>query len=1053
MPKAEGRSQNPSQKPPKQTPSSGLAGIIIKVELTNFMCHGHLLLEFNPKVNLVVGKNGSGKSAIMSALMVVLGTKASDTARGRSLAAFVRLGCRQACIKITLKNRGPNAYKVQKYGHEIVLNRTISVKGSSRLTVGLATGGAGTCGRAELNEILQALNISLPNPFALLTQETMKTFLNNNKPSHMYNLIEQGTGITAIKTRLALLRDNLASLGEKRDQMISFLRQLEEQLKDWKTKQKQLLKAQQASTRIDQLQLELAWASVVEEEEKERSLLAKLEAQDEDSKTHKTKMEKVAKKMDYYREEIKKQNVDCANARMLYTSKKDEKDRMQQQHVEIQSKLDEMRRSKNSLDKQLQTLNQEKKVLQSEISKIANRSADEELRKRAKEQEEMERNKVQLSEVKNELRPLLVKVDEGRQRLRDLQQQLAAAKEHHQSALNEQRQAEQNFDRVRRQSDVSIIPPAYGNRMPDLLREVDKAAERGLFKHKPIGPIGMHLKLKDYSWNLAVENLLRAEMQVFFCDNYNDQKEMDKMARRILGNAVPCVVSKFFDKRFDISRNRAEIPQGMVSLLDILDISDARLFNYLLDQKRVENILLCDNTQHAINVMQRGQTVPRKCIMVVTKDAEQVYPYPNFKVYGKETDVLYLLKNREANLALYEQRLAHANQEKVVAEREYRQCEKEYRSVRERLSALESRRKNLDSTAERLESAIRQVENLPPINTTDNMQTLREEMNEMQEEIEKVQQEKEHLAERNAETEKEKNEIVRQMIHLAAECKALHEKYCECNNRKLELEELMEAEENKSQARNQQLSKMAQRKAEMEAELANQRKKTLTATVEANLIGTRVDTGKSKAIIQKEIERQNSFLRKLHSALENEETVAAEVAKLERSVAEQLAKVDLVASNWAEMDESMKKRVSLYGTTVMNTYTHINLYFSNLFETQPIKGCLDVKLEERIMTIKTDNEFRGEGREGAHNLSGGERSFTTVALVLAVWSKLLIPFYMLDEFDVFMDMANRRRAMDMLLDEARSRPDNQFIFFTPQEMNLAANPDLTIHKLMDPRDS
>jgi chromosome segregation ATPase len=46
--------------------------------------------------------------------------------------------------------------------------------------------------------------------------------------------------------------------------------------------------------------------------------------------------------------------------------------------------------------------------------------------------------------------------------------------------------------------------------------------------------------------------------------------------------------------------------------------------------------------------------------------------------------------------------------------------------------------------------------------------------------------------------------------------------------------------------------------------------------------------------------------------------------------------------------------------------------------------------------------MKGKRNEALKNLSGGERSYTTIALILAVWEKLRIPFYMLDEFDVFM---------------------------------------------------
>lgn len=62
-----------------------IAGVIKKLQLTNFMCHGNFEIEFNPRINFISGANGSGKSAIQTAIAIGLGGQASKTNRSSKI--------------------------------------------------------------------------------------------------------------------------------------------------------------------------------------------------------------------------------------------------------------------------------------------------------------------------------------------------------------------------------------------------------------------------------------------------------------------------------------------------------------------------------------------------------------------------------------------------------------------------------------------------------------------------------------------------------------------------------------------------------------------------------------------------------------------------------------------------------------------------------------------------------------------------------------------------------------------------------------------------------
>lgn len=67
------------------------------------MCHDHFAVDLGPLINFIVGKNGSGKSAVLTAITLCLGGKASATNRGQSLKSFIKEGKEYVSVQLCLE--------------------------------------------------------------------------------------------------------------------------------------------------------------------------------------------------------------------------------------------------------------------------------------------------------------------------------------------------------------------------------------------------------------------------------------------------------------------------------------------------------------------------------------------------------------------------------------------------------------------------------------------------------------------------------------------------------------------------------------------------------------------------------------------------------------------------------------------------------------------------------------------------------------------------------------------------------------------------------------
>jgi chromosome segregation ATPase len=110
--------------------------------------------------------------------------------------------------------------------------------------------------------------------------------------------------------------------------------------------------------------------------------------------------------------------------------------------------------------------------------------------------------------------------------------------------------------------------------------------------------------------------------------------------------------------------------------------------------------------------------------------------------------------------------------------------------------------------------------------------------------------------------------------------------------------------------------------------------------------------------------------------------------------------------------------------------------FNAFLNTRNYNGSLKFDHVEQKLDIIVNPSQTQAGKESKDlkSLSGGERSFSTVAFLLALWAIVESPILFLDEFDVFMDQVNRQFAMELIVNAAKEKLKGQYVFLTPQEM-------------------
>uniref|UniRef100_A0A6I8PMA1 Structural maintenance of chromosomes protein 6 n=1 Tax=Xenopus tropicalis TaxID=8364 RepID=A0A6I8PMA1_XENTR len=1028
---------------------TGEVGIIESISLRNFMCHSMLgPFRFGPNVNFVVGNNGSGKSAILTALIVGLGGKAAFTNRGSTIKGFIKGGENFAEISITLRNRGQDAYKPDVFGNSITVRQRITTEGGRTYKLKSATGAVISNKKEELTMILDHFNIQVDNPVSVLTQEMSKLFLQSKNESDKYKFFMKATQLEQMKEDYSYIMETKS---KTHDQVKIGSERLCDLRQDCIQKEESfnsIASLGEMKMNLDNLKNSMAWALVIEAEKQIKPIRDQIVTEEGHTVKYEQRIDECQGKVNIAEEKFR--------------AKQEELDKITQEAAELKPKVIAL---KDDVQKKRKSYNDAEASYNRQIMELKRSEKDaeqlskriEELKKRdgnASEREKMARQQeiAQITERKEELQNHDITIS---QKIKQLQEAIEKHKEKWIRIENEEQNVKQRLEQHKRQlrelhESKTDRLKRFGKNIPSLLAAIDEAYNLGRFRKKPFGPLGAYIHLKDQELALAVECCLKGLLFAFCCDNHQDEGILQNIMSKQYsqGRRPQIIVSEFWNNVYDVSQ-RASFHPNHPTVLTALEIDHPVVANCLIDMRGIETILIIKDKTEAREIMQK-RVPPRNCREAFTGEGDQVYTN---RYYSSDTRRATLLsRDVEAEISHLEEELRDFGGQVATLQQSVHSVDKDIKENEDNLRKYYNSKKQIQTELRTLSEQIAELENVEEQPSTD-IATLEKEAAENTEIIELVRKEVE-LANENmgclklllTMTESNYEEIKRKIISVSEVAEPVKEdlhridqEVENCKRHKKHYEDKLKEHLDHIQKRKEEVAGKEQ---ELEVKIS-QAKCICPERIEVSRTARSLDTEINRLrekINSEEVLHGNreEIIKQYYEAKERYQDAARKIKHLKRFI----TLLDTIMEQRHECFQKFRRSLTL----------RCKCYFIWLLSQRAYSGKIsfDHKNETLSITVQPGDGNKAELSD-MRCLSGGERSFSTVCFILSLWSIAESPFRCLDEFDVYMDMVNRRISMDMMLSMADSQRFRQFILLTPQNMSsLPSTSLIRILRMKDP---
>ncbi|KAL9969413.1 hypothetical protein ACROYT_G021630 [Oculina patagonica] len=1040
-----------------------LPGIIENVTLVNFLCHHYLSVPFGPRVNFITGRNGSGKSAIMTGLVVALGGRAAQTSRGLSIKNFVKKGCSSGHVSVQLRNRGSDAFRHKDYGDSLTIERRISADGGSSYRIKSSEGKVVSTRRAEVDDIVDHFNIQVDNPVSLLNQDTSRHLLQSNDETDLYQFFMKATSLEQISSDYCFVMEQkeiaLATL-QRKEQVIPEIR---EQVRRLEARYIAIKQIRDIKEQIEELKRERVWAEVIENEKevaKQATTVNKL-------KSGLPKFDKEIQECEDKLSDIEQQVRAVESEMNQFIA---EADSLKNEQQEIVAELQELKKTVKDkqltvrrLQRDIQEATDDKNVLQEKIEEI----------KTSVEMRNFEEEQLQKEQLAQEKRKKLGECESSLQELMNksvkLRDEVEKEREHVSRLCSSEGELKSDISKMEKQVHQAKFRTnnriaMLGNWMPVLLDKINKAVQDGRFTKPPRGPFGLHVQLKDQKWSHAIESCFKKFGYGFCVVNFKDLNVLKSIIKQTCTNFSPAVVVCSFEETvYDVSSHkpRCEFP----TILDMLEIKDPVIANCLIDQLHIERTLLIENRSYATDVIW-ARNAPAKQAFSLSGD--QIIGGPCAKSIAPVQDWKnYLSTNTADNIGALSKQI---NEKKTQCNQVAAQKKVIENAVKQKLNEQQE----VSKEKKRIQASINNLQ----LEITELMESLEEvvspDVTELESDLEQCTQRLEDLSEKSQSAQQELLKETTSMEDQKRKSEGHKRRICEVLEKAEPLKEELESltlrsgeEKAKLQHYKRERRKLEQKIEENEKEqdrlvkLAEQKAEVASSHFE------RMETTRSVKDLETEILKKQKHVQEEEKNRGNVEEVCKDFQETQEKFAKilqnrrNIAKYNKKVDNVMEIRQKYfkKKRKILASNTSQFFTAHLSRRgFSGYISFDHTKETLNLIVDVHKHPKQEYSEKKvDQSTSVMKSLSGGERTLSTISFLTALWGTMESPFRCLDEFDVFMDLWNRKIIMKMVLEIADlpSEKKRQFIFLTPQDLSsLPKDIDKTnmkIFKLDDPK--